>query len=138
MGTDAVRLSKRLSWLLRHGAGEAGPMDEAGWSEVEDVVAIVGKTSAQRDLAVRNNDKGRLAVDGSRVTSGPGPLAGQRARGRGSPGSKLAAVHPSASLWRGTIVPAIEGIAKDGIRVPRGEVQAFWYRSGRWTALNDC
>ena len=126
----AVRLSKRLSWLLRHGAGEAGPMDEAGWSEVEDVVAIVGKTSAQRDLAVRNNDKGRLAVDGSRVRAGQGHSLANVPVAREALEASWQLVHPSASLWRGTIVPAIEGIAKDGIRVPRGEVQAFWYRSG--------
>jgi RNA:NAD 2'-phosphotransferase (TPT1/KptA family) len=35
--------SKKLSWLLRHGAGEAGlEMDAAGWAEVADVRRVEG------------------------------------------------------------------------------------------------
>jgi hypothetical protein len=35
----AVSISKKLSYLLRHGAGKEGvPMDEGGWVRVDDLV----------------------------------------------------------------------------------------------------
>jgi putative RNA 2'-phosphotransferase len=114
--TDAVRLSKRLSWLLRHGAGEAGlPMDQAGWSEIDDVVAILGITRAQLDQAVRNNDKGRLAVEGGRVRACQGHSLANMPVTREALEASWQVVQPSASLWHGTGVTAVEGIAKDGV-----------------------
>ena len=60
--------SKRLSWLLRHGAIEAGlPMDEAGFARIEDVLRVGRLSRAQLDAIVALNDKQRLEVRGERA-----------------------------------------------------------------------
>ena len=65
---DLVARSKHLSWLLRHGAVEAGlAMDPAGWADVADVLARTKMTRAQLEEAVRTNTKGRLQQEGDRV-----------------------------------------------------------------------
>lgn len=60
--------SKRLSWLLRHGATEAGvAIDSAGWVKTADVMRVLHLTKAQIDDAVANNNKSRFAVDGEYI-----------------------------------------------------------------------
>ncbi|TNE84169.1 MAG: RNA 2'-phosphotransferase [Deltaproteobacteria bacterium] len=55
--------SKHLSWLLRHGAREAGlAMDEAGWARVDDVLALTGLDAQTLAEVVATNTKRRLMV----------------------------------------------------------------------------
>jgi len=116
MTSDAVALSKSLSWLLRHGAGEAGlAMDEAGWAEVSDVLDVLGMTRAQLDLAIANNDKGRLVVEGSRVRACQGHSLAHMPVTREALEASWQVVQPKVSLWHGTRAAAIEGIAREGI-----------------------
>ena len=69
MSTPAsTRVSRRLSWLLRHGAGAVGlDMDAAGWVPVAQVLAAPRISRAELEAAVRTNDKGRLQLAGDRV-----------------------------------------------------------------------
>ena len=116
MSSEAVALSKKLSWLLRHGAGEAGlAMDRAGWAEVLDVLAVLGMTRAQLDLAVANNDKGRLVLEGSRVRACQGHSLADMPVTVEDLEASWETVSPEASLWHGTRADAIDGIARDGI-----------------------
>lgn len=74
---------KRLSWLLRHGANEAGlVMDEAGWAEIADVLEFSHMARDDLDEAVATNDKGRLQTEGSR---GSAPARDIRSPGCPSP-----------------------------------------------------
>lgn len=116
MSNELVALSKRLSWLLRHGANEAGlAMDEAGWSEVDDVLGVLGVTRAELDLAVSQNDKGRLVVAGDRIRACQGhSLAGTPVTLEALEAS-WEVFCPEGSLWHGTRVAAIDGIASQGI-----------------------
>ena len=103
MSSEAVALSKKLSWLLRHGAGEAGlAMDRAGWAEVLDVLAVLGMTRAQLDLAVANNDKGRLVLEGSRVRACQGHSLADMPVTVEDLEASWETVSPEASLWHGT------------------------------------
>jgi putative RNA 2'-phosphotransferase len=117
---DVVRLSKRLSWLLRHGAGEVGlAMDDAGWAEIGDVLDVLSITRASLDEAVAKNDKGRLVVDGARIRACQGhSMIGMPVTLQGLESSWVA-VSPAGPLWHGTHVAAIAGIAAHGI-VPGG------------------
>jgi len=116
MSDDLVRLSKRLSWLLRHGAGEAQlDMDEAGWTGIEQVLRVLGVTRSQLDRAVQLNDKGRLVIEGSRVRACQGhSLQGMPVTVEGLEAS-WELVHPSTALWHGTKISAADGIASAGI-----------------------
>lgn len=113
---DLIARSKHLSWLLRHGAVEAGlAMDAAGWADVDDVLAHTGLSRAQLDECVRTNTKGRLQLEGGRVRACQGHSQANTA------------VHADAlerswwpfcgrhHLWHGTSRDAIASIAKDGL-----------------------
>lgn len=63
-----VARSKKLSWLLRHGARESGlTMDEAGFAFVVDVLRLTGLSRAQLEAVVLHNTKARFELKGERV-----------------------------------------------------------------------
>jgi putative RNA 2'-phosphotransferase len=60
--------SKKLSWLLRHGARESRlSMDEAGFASVADVLRLTGLSQAQLEAVVLHNSKARFELKGGRV-----------------------------------------------------------------------
>ena len=63
---DARRLSKRLSYLLRHAPESAGlRLDEAGWTDVDALLAALHLSRPELDRVVASNDKQRFAYDPS-------------------------------------------------------------------------
>ncbi|WP_437760913.1 RNA 2'-phosphotransferase [Sorangium sp. So ce1389] len=118
MGRDRMTdTSKKLSWLLRHGAPSLGiAMDDAGWVAVDDVLRALGIPRSQLDEVVENNTKNRLEIRGDRVRASQGhsregmpvTLAGLEA--------SWEEVHGDAPIWHGTSVDAVRGIAREGIR----------------------
>ncbi len=120
MSRDVKSLSKRLSWLLRHGAGEAGlVMDEAGWSAIPDVLEVLSMSHAELESAVEFNDKARLEIDEDRIRACQGhSLEGMPVTLEGLETSWEVVTHAQA-LWHGTTVTAIEGISQSGITPER-------------------
>lgn len=113
---DLVARSKHLSWLLRHGAVEAGlAMDPAGWADVADVLAQTRMTRAQLEEAVRTNTKGRLQQEGDRVRACQGHSQANTAVDRDALERSWRAYVGDASLWHGTSLEAIGSIATAGI-----------------------
>jgi putative RNA 2'-phosphotransferase len=111
------RRRKQLSWLLRHGAGEAGlALNEAGWARIDDLLALLDMTRAELPEALETNDKCRLQLDRTHIR------ACQRHSIVNMPVTQEAlertwtVVSPTSSLWHGTTVAAIPGIAECGIR----------------------
>ena len=110
------RASKRLSWLLRHGANEAGvSMDAAGWVAVAEVLRALGLSRAELEVVVRENDMRRLELEGDRVRA---------CQGHSTAGTPVTAEALEASwteraseapLWHGTASSALTGIAQSGI-----------------------
>ncbi len=113
---EVTRLSHTLSWLLRHGANEAGlAMDEAGWARVDDVLKKARTTRAALDVAVRENNKSRLEVRGELIRACQG-------HSRAGTPVTLEALEASWALdardepvWHGTALAAVEPIAREGI-----------------------
>ena len=111
-----VRGSKKLSWLLRFGALEAGlQMDAAGWVERADLLRAASLDAGQLDEIVRHNNKQRFQVDGARVRA---------CQGHGTEGTPVTRDALEASwavyqgddiIWHGTSVAALDGIASLGI-----------------------
>jgi putative RNA 2'-phosphotransferase len=65
--------SKKLSWLLRHGAHEEGlKMDAAGWAPVRDVLALTKLGEDDLRQIVSENNKSRYQLDGKRVRASQG------------------------------------------------------------------
>lgn len=111
------RQSRKLSYLLRHGANaEHLSMDAAGWAVVGDVLDKTGLSREELELVVAGNDKSRLELDGERVRccqghsldGTPVTLEALEASWQRWPGS--------TSLWHGTFRGALEGIRRDGLR----------------------
>lgn len=116
MSRDVKSLSKQLSWLLRHGAGEVNlAMDEAGWSAIGEVLEVLSMTRDDLNRAVEYNDKARLEVKGDRIRACQGhSLEGMPVTMEGLEAS-WDIVAPTRTLWHGTKVTTIDGIAESGI-----------------------
>jgi putative RNA 2'-phosphotransferase len=113
---DTVELSKSLSWLLRHGAREAGvSMDAAGWVPVDEVLRYLRIDRATLDDVVANNNKSRLTIDGDRVRA----VQGHSTENMPVTLEALEASWPSyagtESLWHGTTIEAVAPIAREGL-----------------------
>ena len=113
-----VQLSKRLSWLLRHGALETGlAMDPAGWAFIEDVLAQLQISREALNSCVRENRKQRLQVDGDRIRATQGhSFAGTPVTWEALEASWSVVEGRTAPLVHGTRVEAVRVIASEGLR----------------------
>jgi putative RNA 2'-phosphotransferase len=114
-----VRISKLLSWLLRHHPERAGlRLDEAGYVEVDkllDACRTQGQHVTREDLerVVRENDKQRFAFSPDRTQL------------RASQGHSVAVAlgyaptPPPPQLFHGTVQRSLAGIREHGL-LPRG------------------
>ena len=113
---DVVRVSKRLSFVLRHRPDSIGIfLDDAGWVGVDDLLAALGRsgmrlTPAELDAVVAGNDKQRFAFDdtGTRIRASQGhsvPVAlGYRTE------------IPPDVLFHGTVQRFVHAILAEGLR----------------------
>lgn len=117
MSSDSIqRASKRLSWLLRHGAPSVGlEMDAAGWVRVSDVLRALSMRAEDLDAAVALNTKARLERAGERIRACQG-------HSRENMPVTLEALEASWSVYlgtepifHGTRLSALAGIAREGI-----------------------
>jgi putative RNA 2'-phosphotransferase len=117
MDSDLVKKkSKRLSWLLRHGATEVGlDMDEAGWVDVDAVLKTLHMSRAELETVVRENDKRRLQLENGRVRACQGHSLDNIAVTREGLESSWARYADEASVWHGTSIDAVPSIAREGI-----------------------
>lgn len=110
------RESRRLSWLLRHGANEAGVrMDAAGWVEVSDVLRAMEITREQLDEVVRHNDKRRLQLEGDRIRACQGHSTENMPVTPEALEASWSEHLGDAPLWHGTSDGALPEIAKSGL-----------------------
>lgn len=114
MDRDLVRLSKRMSWALRHAPHAAGlDLDPYGWVEVPVLLAALGVGRDALDAVVAGNDKRRFAIE----TDPSG-----REMIRASQGHSvdvdlgLAPVAPPAVLYHGTGAANLPSIEAEGLR----------------------
>lgn len=113
------KLSRRLSWLLRHGANEAGlPMDAAGWVTLSDLRAHTRVSRTALERCVADNDKRRYEVVGNRIRA----CQGHSTEGTPVTAEALEAswteVHRAELLFHGTTPEAVPQIATSGALLP--------------------
>ena len=113
---DQVRLSKRLSLVLRHRPETAGlALDPNGWVPVPELLTALGITRAELDVVVAGNDKARFAVS-------PGPDGVDRIRASQGHSRRVAVdldlppAVPPRELFHGTPRANLEPILRDGLR----------------------
>ncbi|GIE32234.1 putative RNA 2'-phosphotransferase [Actinoplanes italicus] len=116
LNRDQVRLSRRMSLVLRHRPESAGlTLDANGWVPVTDLLTALGVTRADLDLVVAHNDKSRFAVQ-----TGPDGVdrirASQGHSRRVAVDLDLPAAAPPTELFHGTPRANLEAILRDGLR----------------------
>ena len=108
---DVVRVSKRLSYVLRHHPDSVGlTLDDAGWAPVEDLLRALGWTRARLEDVVAGNDKQRFAFDdtGTRIRA---------SQGHSVPVDLgYAPAQPPDELFHGTVGRFLDGILAEGLR----------------------
>ncbi|AEV81144.1 phosphotransferase [Actinoplanes sp. SE50] len=113
---DQVRLSRRMSLVLRHRPETAGlTLDPQGWVPVADFLAALGISRAELDHVVAFNDKSRFAV-----AAGPDGVerirASQGHSRRVEVDLDLPPAIPPATLFHGTPRANLDAILRDGLR----------------------
>jgi putative RNA 2'-phosphotransferase len=116
---DAVRVSKRLSYVLRHRPSSIGvTLDDAGWADVARLLAALAAhglplTRAELDHVVATNDKQRFAFDasGTRIRA---------SQGHSRP-VDLGCVPetPPSELFHGTVARFVPAILAEGLKPGR-------------------
>lgn len=117
MNKDTLnRRSKRLAWLLRHGALESNlPMDAAGWCAISDVLRLTRMSRASLDTVVATNNKSRLEICGERIRASQGHSTEGAPVTRDALEASWARYARPGNVFHGTGVDAVEGIAREGI-----------------------
>jgi putative RNA 2'-phosphotransferase len=106
-----VRISKRLALYLRHAPEQIGlELDEAGWADVDDILAALHFTREQLVEVVATNDKQRFAfsADGRRIRASQGHSVPVEL--------DLPRRTPPAVLYHGTVAKFLDEIMRDGLR----------------------
>jgi putative RNA 2'-phosphotransferase len=119
MDPALVRTSKFLSKVLRHAPESVGlRLDEAGWADVDDLLAAAARAGVRLDRAtldrvVGENDKQRFALsaDGTRIRASQGHSV------RVELG--LQPVEPPEVLFHGTAEGSVASIRREGLRPGR-------------------
>jgi putative RNA 2'-phosphotransferase len=106
-----VRLSKRLSLVLRHRPEAAGlTLDPNGWVAVPALLTALGITRAELDAVVAGNDKQRFAIEGDRIRASQGHSR------RVTVDLDLPPAEPPGTLYHGTSATNLPSILRDGLR----------------------
>ncbi|MBM7775735.1 putative RNA 2'-phosphotransferase [Actinokineospora baliensis] len=111
-----IRLSKRLSKVLRHDPGSIGvTLDPAGWIAVDELLKALAEhgtrmSRATLERVVAENNKSRFAFDdtGSRIRASQGHTVAVELG--------LPEATPPPVLYHGTVAAALGGIRAEGLR----------------------
>lgn len=117
--TELTRISKTLSYHLRHRPDELGlTLEPGGWVAVDELLAALarkGKTIARAELdeVVARNNKRRFAFDetGTRIRASQGHSV--------EVNLELESVPPPAALYHGTSERALAAIEREGLKKMR-------------------
>lgn len=114
-GARLVRLSKRLSYVLRHDPGSHGlTLDREGWVDVDLLLAALSRhgrpvSRVDLELVVARNDKRRFALDTSRRR-----IRAQQGHSVPVDLGYLPRTPPPV-LYHGTPEPNVPAILRDGL-----------------------
>ena len=109
-----IKLSKRLSYHLRHKPEEIGlTLEPGGWVSIGDLLSALARhgfltTRADIEEVVAWNPKQRFALDGDRIRANQGHSV--------EIDLQLTAVEPPAVLYHGTGERAVAAIRAEGLK----------------------
>lgn len=94
-------------------------MTPDGWALIEDVCALLQMDRTALDLAVEQNDKARLQVDGDRIRACQGHSSDGMPVTREALENSWRRVTPAELLWHGTNLAVLDVILREGLRPGR-------------------
>lgn len=116
---DQVRVSRRISMVLRHRPESAGlTLDANGWVPVADLLAALSLSRGELDVIVEHNDKSRFAV-ARRADGSEWIRASQGHSRKVRVDLDLPSAEPPAVLLHGTPRENLASILRDGLRPGR-------------------
>ncbi len=108
--------SKKLSWLLRHGAAEAGlNVDPAGWVPTQQVLNYLKISKDDLHYAVEYNNKNRLQITDTHIRACQGHSTEIMPITLDALEESWDIFTGNDTLWHGTNLDAIYKIAKEGL-----------------------
>ncbi|MCW2779120.1 MAG: phosphotransferase KptA/Tpt1 [Frankiales bacterium] len=111
MTRDLTRLSRPLSFLLRHRPDAAGlVLDPAGWTAVGPVLVALGCDRATLEQLVREDAKQRYALEADRIRAQQGHSV--------AVDLGLSPQRPPEVLWHGTAERSLPAVLQQGL-LPR-------------------
>jgi putative RNA 2'-phosphotransferase len=111
---DVVRLGKWLSYVLRHEPSSAGlTLGDAGWVDVDDLLAALHLTREELEHVVATNDRRRFAFDetGTRIRASQGHSV--------AVDLGYAVQQPPPVLFHGSVERYLPAILAEGLRPGR-------------------
>src|SRR5215207_1261409 len=116
LSRDQVRVSRRISMVLRHRPERAGlTLDANGWVPVADLLTALRLSRAELDVVVEHNDKSRFAIT-RRADGTEWIRASQGHSRRVSVDLDLLPADPPEVLFHGTPRENLAAILRDGLR----------------------
>jgi putative RNA 2'-phosphotransferase len=113
---DQVRLSKRLSLVLRHRPESAGlTLDANGWVPVAELLTALRISRADLEEVVRNNDKSRFVISAG-ADGAERIRANQGHSRRVNVDLDLPPADPPGTLFHGTPRTNLPAILREGLR----------------------
>ncbi len=94
-------------------------MTPDGWAAIDDVCALLRMDRTALDIAVEQNDKARLQVDGARIRACQGHSNDGMPVTREALENSWRRVTPAELLWHGTNLAALDAILREGLRPGR-------------------
>ncbi|MGY2004840.1 RNA 2'-phosphotransferase [Blastococcus sp. SYSU DS1024] len=109
---DVVRVSKRLSFVLRHRPDSVGiTLDPAGWADVDELLAALHLTREQLERVVAGDDKRRYELRGDRIRASQGHSV--------AVDLGYADETPPDELFHGTVERFLAAVLAEGLRPGR-------------------
>lgn len=113
MKVDVPRISKAMSYVLRHGAIKEGiEITPDGWVSMDDLLAYLKTTREVVDQVVAENNKKRFEVEGDLIRAAQGHSMVVTPEAMEATWAKF---EGSGIIYHGTNFDALAGIAEKGI-----------------------
>lgn len=106
--SKAMRLSKRMAFVLRHNPASVGlALDEHGWVPLEALCAALSASKAEVLAVAAEDSKARYTVAGGRIRAAQGHSV--------AVDLEHPVATPPAVLYHGTVAAALPGIGAEGL-----------------------
>jgi putative RNA 2'-phosphotransferase len=116
MDKSSRKGSRRLSWLLRHGAPNVGlAMDPAGWVDIDDVLTYLNISRPHLEMIVRTNDKQRFQLSRDRVRACQGHSVSNPAITYEALEASWQEYRGEQTIWHGTTMASVAQIGREGL-----------------------